>query len=497
MNLKSSLLVFCAVFISIVDKGTAQNISSDQFYFGAVVHLGWDSGVANIADLRLKAIGFNSYRTEWYWEHLERERGKYSFTLENYANNVLDRYIMNRQFLLPSKQSPAPLIVLDYGNNIKYDGGFEYGATFPPTVKSADGFSNYAKAVASRYKDKVPLFEVWNEWNGGVGSGPKDENTNRYALSFNGKPCAATWPKKYCWTNAGIKDKDGRYSNNSATMPEEYLKLLKPTYNKIKRVAPNSKVLAGATAGLDWPWTQRFVEAGGLNYSDGFSVHQYFDGTIGAAKMSPENAIGVLDVYQEDFKRMLYKYTGEPALSLKDIPIYITEMGISTFKTSDYHGKQGHRRAASELVKYLLLARTRSYIKGIWVFSLWDRDFVSFGADNYVTSTDKESSYGLFYRDKNLLPKCIATVLKELRVAEILTDGIDFKCKVDGKEECRRVLDGGPLKDRYLLGLHYQVSWKDKQGMHHVATWEKDKIDINVDAKQIDSVACVNGMDNF
>jgi hypothetical protein len=472
--------------------GKAQSYPVAPFYFGAVVHLGWDSGSAGIADWRLRDIGFNSYRTEWYWEHLEREQGKYGFTLGNHANNVLDRYIMSRASLSPSWSSPAPLVVLDYGNNIKYANGFEYGFTFPPTAKSANGFTNYASAVAGRYKNKVPLFEVWNEWNGGVGSGPRDENTSRYSLSFGGQPCSATWPRRYCWTNAGLRDANGNYTNHSATMPEEYLKLLEPTYKAIKRAAPDAKVLVGVTAGLDWPWTQRFVEAGGLNYADGFSIHQYFDGTVGPAKMSPEDAVGSLDVYQEDFKRMVHQYTKEPLENIQDIPLYVTEIGISTFKTGGYYGSQGHKRAVSELIKYLLMARARPYIMGVWVFSLWDRDFVSFGADNYETSTDKESSFGLYYRDPNLPPKYSACMFKHLKIAEILIENTDFVCTIDG-QPCRRVKNGSKLKDRYASGVNYSVSWRDKLGEVHTASWEKGKVAVFIDGKQIidgESVTC-------
>jgi hypothetical protein len=473
------------------EVGLSQEKFHEPFYLGAVTDLGWRATATDITDKLLKDIGFNSYRTEMYWHKLEQARGAYSFTSAKYGYNILDRYILDRAQLLPSQSFPAPLMLLDYGNPTIYAGNFNYGSAFPPDEKFVQGFVSYARAVASRYKEKIPLFEVWNEWNGGMGSGARDANTSTYALAFGGVPCSPKWSKKYCWTQAaaGGKDANGRYRNQSATMPEYYLRLFKPVREAIKAVAPKAKVIAGVTAGLDWEWTYRFVQAGGWKYvkDDGFAVHPYIDGTSGL-KSEPEDAIGQLDLYQESFRRWVHEKETIPFNKVKDIPIYITEIGYSTFNGGDYHGKSGHARAASDMIKYLLMARSRPYIKGIWIYQIRDRDPVVLGEDGYeisIDSSDRERSFGLYYYDNLFaVPKQSAMVVKNWKIAEHLIYGRDFVCRSDGRP-CRRLDRDSKHKLYAVLGNDYEVSWKDDKGDIHVARWKKGKLGIILDGKII------------
>jgi hypothetical protein len=488
MKLYNIFVVVLGLSTSIYSQtSVSQSTHNEPFYFGAVTDLGWRAANVDITNELLNDIGFNSYRTEMYWKNLELARNEYFFSSDKYGYNILDKYINSRKDRTPRRLSPAPMLTLDFDNPHKYPDGFEYGLMFPPTYKAINGFVNYAKAIAIRYADKIPLFEVWNEWNGGMGSGPRDAETGRYALSFGAPVCSDSHNEKYCWTpaDAGGKDSMGRYRNQSATMPEYYLKLFVPTREAIKSVVPDAKVIAGVTSGLDWEWTHRFVQAGGwkLVKDDGFAVHPYFDGTAGH-RYSPEESIGLLDVYQEDFRWWVHEQENIPFESVEDIPLYITEIGISTYKGGDYHGKLGRFRAAVDLIKYLFMARSRPYIKGVWIYQIQDREPVNLGRDGYelaIDGFDRERSYGLYYRNNPWgAPKLTALVLKRLKIAEHLIEGRDFVCTSDGNP-CRRFGRDKNFKLYGVLGNVYKVTWKDRGGMKHTATWTRERDDITID----------------
>jgi len=451
------------------------SFSVAPFYLGAETGLGWrvnphlegDYSV-RIADLLLKDIGFNSYRVEMYWERLETIKNLYSFTSTQYGYKTLDTYIMSRTSLLPTSASPATLLTLGYDNKNKYAAGYIYGDFFPPSATTIKGFIDYARAIASRYKDKVPIFEIWNEWNIGFGS--------------NGK---------YNWSNAGKMDANGTYINHSPTMPEYYLQILRQVQPVIKSIAPNSKVLAGVTAGIDWEWTHRFIDAGGWKYvkEDGFSIHPYFDNTLGYDhKKTPEEAIALLDVYQETFRWWVHKKENIPFDDVADIPLYITEVGFSTYNGGEYYGKQGRKKATSDLIKYLMLVRARPYVKGVWIYSLRDREQVSFGRHGYELAKDdydRERSYGLYYHDNPLVfPKQMAQTLRQWKIAYHLINGKEFMCLSDN-EQCRRFGRDANYQLYGILGNQYIITWKDKKNVQHKVSWTRDETTIYFDGVKI------------
>jgi len=56
---------------------------------------------------------------------------------------------------------------------------------------------------------------------------------------------------------------------------DDYLKLLKPTYSKMKSVNPDCKIIGGIGANLEAGLTLDFIRRGGLNYVDVFDIHNY------------------------------------------------------------------------------------------------------------------------------------------------------------------------------------------------------------------------------
>jgi hypothetical protein len=466
-----TFILFC-VFITAQANIKCQ--ADDNFYFGANEH--WMKGEHDkIADFLLKDIGFNSYRSYILWYDLEwYAKGRYSFNETHAGINTFDSYIRERNNALPSREAPAPLLLLTYGNPRKFPGNFSYGEIFPPEGKAIDGFKYYASALVTRYKGKIPLVEVWNEWNLGLGSGDRDSDTSNYGprLGKEVLPCPLDWRHKYCYTPAILSiDKDGIYNNNSATMPEHYLRLLKPTYKEIKKADKNIKVLSGSIAGLDWWWTKRFIESGGLKYTDGYSVHQYFDDSNSGGRLMPEKAVSELDLFYDKFKKLITARNSDNNSTVKEIPLYITETGISVEKPkSIYNGKSGGIQAASDLIKYILLVRTRQFVKGLWVYTL------------------RDSEYGLYDQNYKIRENGIAYYLKALGISKIVTEGTEFNCTVDGRSCSNFGFNSNVASE--IVGRRYVISWRDKYGKMHQAQWiaepliKNGNLGITIDDKQ-------------
>lgn len=135
-------------------------------------------------------------------------------------------------------------------------------------------YQNFLETTIKRYRDVVSDWEIGNEYDGQCGG----------------------------------------YQNN----PEGYLKLLKTSYEIIKKVDPNAKVLnAGA---LEFPdasirnfWI-RFFELGGGNYLDAFNIH--YNGERNGAKSDPSTFLGVLNFYNNLIKNQGLKK-----------PLWLTEFG--------------------------------------------------------------------------------------------------------------------------------------------------------------------------
>lgn len=108
------------------------------------------------------------------------------------------------------------------------------GNNTPHTTAQITAFANYAKAIASHFAGRVDHFEIWNEWNGGMG------NPERYG-------------------------------------PDVYASLLKASYTAIKSVNPNAKVISCVTSTVDGGFINGVLNAGSYNYMDSVSVHPYTD----------------------------------------------------------------------------------------------------------------------------------------------------------------------------------------------------------------------------
>ena len=144
---------------------------------------------------------------------------------------------------------------------------------YPPA--SMTEYEEYIRAVVGRYKDRVDVWEVWNEPN--------------LALYWKPTPNAAA-----------------------------YTKLLKVAYTAIKDLDPSAKVILGGVAGFNEPYMAALAAAGAHNYYDALGIHTYVAG-------APE--AGITDTWLNAAQAYLARVS--PGKE-----IWITEVGWSACGTT-------------------------------------------------------------------------------------------------------------------------------------------------------------------
>jgi hypothetical protein len=173
-----------------------------------------------------------------------------------------------------------------------------YGVSFAtPAHRHLDLWGAYVRALAERYGARLPVLEVWNEQN---------------IPGFWKEPKA-----------------------------DDYLPLLKKTYETVKAVDPTLQIALGGTAGVPLEYIERLYALGGGKAFDIVNVHPYSHPGV------PEES---LEKRLADLRAVMSKY-GDAAK-----PVWFTEIGWPT---------QKQRLAAPGLLKAGLRA-AKPDKKGAW-----------------------------------------------------------------------------------------------------------------------------------
>ena len=189
-----------------------------QMRLGAQTHVaqGWN---VNDTVRLLKDANLTVARDEHYWNGTEYSAGVYTFG--GYSHPTV----------YAAQATPIDWIfTADFFNSLYDSGNTPYSNT------GQTAFANYAAAVVNNYK-QIKAVEVWNEINGG------------------------TWT-----TGTFASDKPGYYKT-----------LCQKTYDAVKAVRPEVKVLGGATVYIAAPFWQALKDNGALAYMDACSIHPYDD----------------------------------------------------------------------------------------------------------------------------------------------------------------------------------------------------------------------------
>ena len=251
----------------------------------------------------MKSAGLNAYRDEIFWSFVEKQRNVLSLEAEtSLVRGSVDAAKGN---------GFAPILILDYGNSL-------YGGGFPLTDESRKAFAAYAGFMATRFTGKIRHYEVWNEWNGGMGHQGATEEMRA---------------------------------------PETYLKLLQATHAAVKAADPSAVVVGGATDGNE-RWAEQLVALGGMRYMDILSIHPY---------MFHARKDGTPELLVDYLTRVGATLTAANGGTTP--PIFITETGWPTFN-SEYGVSR--ETAADYVARTLLAVRAIPFVKGIWWYELQD-----------------------------------------------------------------------------------------------------------------------------
>lgn len=346
--------------------------------FGVCTHFGHFKGIVPYSMDLIRLAGFSTIRDEIFWDRVERPVGTFTFDpkYDNYVNAAVKRNI-------------KVLMLLDYGNPAP---GEKTAHGFPLDDSGRKRFARYAKEMATRYKDKIFLWELWNE------------------------------PSKALGIDPGTT----------------YFELLKEVYPAIKSVQPEGEVICsgGAPNLADGNYVNAIFKSGGADYMDGFAMHTY------VAPYNPED--GYETTGHSFLKNVsvpsLWPHYGKMAeqnANGKSMGVWITEMGwhlADSLKTNkgELLFVDEYRQAAYATRLYLL-SRRYDTTRAVYLY-----DFQNDG----INPKEREHNFGIIRKDYS--PKAaypaiavLSHLLKNKRFtkAMIETDKMKVFCYGEGKEE--------------------------------------------------------------
>ena len=170
----------------------------------------------------IKETGVGYARLQSGWAKTERKKGKYDFSwLDEHVDGLL-------------AEGVQPWMCLCYGNPIYSDGGHDLNARLLPDGPVMDAWLRYVKATVRHYRNRVSMWEIWNEPDG-------RKNLDTYDL---------------------------------------YANLFVRTAEAIREVAPEAKIAAFGSCSPDRKYIRQALElidkAGGIEYIDYITYHAYW-----------------------------------------------------------------------------------------------------------------------------------------------------------------------------------------------------------------------------
>ncbi|MEO8273052.1 MAG: endo-1,4-beta-xylanase, partial [Chloroflexota bacterium] len=182
---------------------------------------------------------------------------------------------------------------------------------YPPSNPAT--FAAYASAVVARYKDRVHVWEIWNEEN------------------------SATFWKP-------------------SPSPAAYAALLKAAYAAIKAEDPTAKVVMGGTVGFDKGFMDGIVAAGAWSSFDALAIHAY---------VAPAPEKSMFATWIQNARAYLDTKGTKP--------LWLTEFGWSSYTGSgtSYIGVSESTQANNTARAYLLAAAQG--VAGVMMYELMER----------------------------------------------------------------------------------------------------------------------------
>lgn len=297
--------VFTAALVGLI-VGVVRAGEKPPFYVGVCAHFGQGKGIPRLNLELMKAAGINSLRDELSWGGVERTRGQYAISPQ-----------MSATFRRAAELGIRPMLIFDYANR-NYDRGDR-----PRSGEALEGYTRYAEFLVRHFGSDVRLYEVWNEYDIGIGM-----------------------PEQF----------------RKGGSAEDYVKMLRHVYPRVKELDPGITVVGGAPTpgGVGGGWLQQIVKLGALDCCDVLSIHTYNYGAKG-----PHRTPQAWCTWMQQVQQMLRRHNRD-----REVPLLVTEMGWPT-----HVGKSNStppELSASYLGRLYLLARTLPYMRGVWWYDYQD-----------------------------------------------------------------------------------------------------------------------------
>jgi len=251
MRRAHSVVYLLIAILGVCDVVHAQGEGTPGFVVGACTHFSQGKGIVDRNLDRIQQAGITSIRDEVPWGALEREKGKLVMP------ESFDTYVRQA-----AARGVSVLLILDYANRF-YDDGDR-----PRSPEAIEGFCRYAEFVVRHFGKHVRLYEVWNEWDIGIG------------LSE-------------------------RYRTGGSA--EDYVKLLRAVYPRIKAANPGVMVMAGGctSGGVKKGWLEETIKLGALDFCDAISIHSY-----NYSAKFPQRGPEACSAWMTGVQEMLRRYKG-------------------------------------------------------------------------------------------------------------------------------------------------------------------------------------------
>lgn len=210
---------------------------------GFCAHLGMSVATYTAAQVlsSIQSLNGKLWRDEVKWSYVEATRGTLAYPgASAYLSRVKDALDT------ASTYGVTPQLILNYGNSAygsNVPTGYQGGLVLDADEKA--GYSNYCSYIVSQVGSKCNLWEIWNEWNLGLGG-----------------------------TTQEIADSAGL--NVTA-----YVDVMQIAYTAAKAANPQSKIIGGVVAEPYDPtarsenWFNTFLATNWHQYCDEFSYHHY------------------------------------------------------------------------------------------------------------------------------------------------------------------------------------------------------------------------------
>lgn len=291
---------------------------SSESAFGAGMHIFTDdqrrleNAIGSMA-----AIGVEYARVDMPWEPIEPSPGVYAYSPD--LESTMGKF---------ASEGIEPLVIPAY-RNPAYDGHHT-----PSSPAGLEAYARFAEELASHWSSMGASVDVYNEFN----------------HTFNDGACGVT--------------------------PECYMDMLTTTYPTIKSSNPTTVVSAPGLSGMGFhlDWLQKFIDLGGLAYTDVVSAHPYVQ------PAPPETLVSDMDT----LRQMIRHANGG-----QDKPIWLTEMGWATVPNWVTDQQQ-----AEYLVRTMAISLAHGASRVYWYTAV----------DGSHREGDIESNFGLFEADESYLP---------------------------------------------------------------------------------------------